>query len=293
MPRIREGFSGQVMFVLPRPLVKDALASALPVPLVPSDAGYFPKAAFHYVERVSGSPQVILIFCASGRGWLRVGDVERTIDTGCAAVVLPGQPHAYGASKDSPWSIYWCHAAGSAATRIAELTVARSGSAIVPVANHARLAALFSELVDELAHGYGLPHLLEACLTLAYLMGCIYSESGISSGNVPTAGMRARSVAAYMRQHLVRRTTLKELARMANLSVSHFSAIFRKELGFSPLDYLIRTRIQRACDLLDTTGSSLKEIAAAVGFSDPLYFSRVFRAIHGVSPRRYRSVVKG
>jgi transcriptional regulator GlxA family with amidase domain len=124
-------------------------------------------------------------------------------------------------------------------------------------------------------------------------MGCIYSESGISSGNVPTAGMRARSVAAYMRQHLVRRTTLKELARMANLSVSHFSAIFRKELGFSPLDYLIRTRIQRACDLLDTTGSSLKEIAAAVGFSDPLYFSRVFRAIHGVSPRRYRSVVKG
>jgi transcriptional regulator GlxA family with amidase domain len=161
------------------------------------------------------------------------------------------------------------------------------------VSDHARLAALFREIVDELAHGYGLPHLLSATLTLGHLMGCIYSESERNSGTAPTTVMRIRSVAAYMRQHLERPVRLDELARMANLSVSHFSAIFRKEFGFSPLDYLIRTRIRRACELLDTTGSSLKEIAEAVGFSDPLYFSRVFRTIHGVSPSQYRSVVKG
>jgi AraC-like DNA-binding protein len=222
-----------------------------------------------------------------------MGDVEHTIATGSTAVILPRLPHAYGASDEEPWSIYWCHAAGPAAARIAALTVARSGSPIFPVTDHARLAALFREIVDELGHGYGFPHLLAACLTLGYLMRCIYSESGLSLGNVPSAAMRARSVAAYMRQHLEGQVRLEELARMANLSVSHFSAVFRKELGFSPLDYLIRTRIRRACDLLDTTSSSVKEISAAVGFSDPLYFSRVFRGIHGVSPSQYRSVVKG
>jgi AraC-like DNA-binding protein len=260
---------------------------------VPSDAGYFPKAAFHYVERTSGSPQVILIFCVGGQGWLRLGEVEHAIESGSVAVILPGQSHVYGSSEDCAWSIYWCHAAGPAAARIAALTTARNKSPIVRVTDHVRLAALFREIVDELAHGYGLPYLLAASLTLGHLMGCIYSESERSSGSVPTTVMRIRSVAAYMRQHLERPLRLEELARMANLSVSHFSAIFRKEFGFSPLDYLIRTRIRRACELLDTTSSSLKEIAEAVGFLDPLYFSRAFRTIHGVSPSQYRSVVKG
>jgi len=281
------------MFALPRPLLKDALSGALPVPFVPSDAGYFPNAVFHYVERTAGSPQIILIFCVGGRGWLRLGDLEYIIESGQVALVLPDQPHVYGSSEEQAWSIYWCHAAGRAAARIAALTLDRNGSPVVQVADHARLAGLFREIVDELAHGYGLPHLLAASLTLGHLMGCIYSESGRHTAGVPTAAMRARSVAAYMRQHLERPARLEELARMANLSISHFSAIFRKEFGFSALDYLTRTRIRRACELLDTSGSSLKEIAAAVGFSDPLYLSRVFRAVQGISPSQYRSVVKG
>lgn len=281
------------MFVLPQPLVKEALAGGLPVQLVPSDAGYFPKAAFHYVERNSGSPQVILIFCVGGRGWLRLADVEHMIEPGSMAMVLPGQPHVYGSSGDQAWSIYWCHAAGAAAAQIASLTVARNSSPVVRVTDHARLAGLFCEVVDELAHGYGLPHLLAASLALGHLLGCIYSECGRGSESAPSAAMRVRSVAAHMRRHHERPVRLEELARMANLSISHFSAVFRKELGFSPLDYLIRTRIRRACQLLDTSGDSLKQIAEAVGFADPLYFSRVFRAVHGVSPSQYRSVVKG
>jgi AraC-like DNA-binding protein len=281
------------MFVLPRPLVKDALSGGLPVSLVPSDVGYFPKAAFHYVERSSGSHQVIFIFCVGGKGWLRLENADYVIESGSVAVLLPGQPHAYGSSEYNAWSIYWCHAAGAAASRIAASIVTRHGSSIIPVLDHARLAALFREIVDELAHGYGMPHLLSASLALGHLMGCIYSESGQSSGSVPTAAMRIRFVASYMRRYLERPAHLEELARMANLSISHFSAVFRKELGFSPLDYLIRTRIRRACELLDTSSSSLKEISEAVGFSDPLYFSRVFRAVHGVSPTQYRSVVKG
>jgi AraC-like DNA-binding protein len=281
------------MFVLPRPLLKEALGGGLPVPLAPSDVGYFPNATFHYVERAAGSCQTILIFCVGGRGWLRLKDLEYTIESGQVALVLPDQPHAYGTSEEQAWSIYWCHAAGRAAARIAALTVDRNGSPVVPVTDYARLAGLFREIVDELAHGYGLPHLLAASLALGHLMGCIYSEGGRSTAGAPTATMRVRSVATYMRQHLERPARLDELARMANLSISHFSAIFRRELGFSPVDYLTRFRIRRACELLDTSGSSLKEIAGVVGFSDPLYFSRVFRAVQGISPSQYRSVVKG
>jgi AraC-like DNA-binding protein len=293
MPRIRDGFSGQTMIVLPRPLVQDAVDGGLPVPILPSDAGYFPNADFHYVERAEGSPQVILIFCVGGKGWLRLGSAGHTVESGQVAIILPGQPHSYGASEDQAWSIYWCHAAGGGAVRVAALAVERNGSPVVAVSDHARLAGLFREIIDEMAHGYGPPQLLTAALTLGHLLGCIYTESVHRVATVPDAAMRVNSIAAYLRQHPERPARLEELARMANLSMSHFSAVFRRELGFSPLDYLARARIGRACELLDTTGAPLKEIAEAVGFSDPLYFSRVFRAIHGVSPSHYRSVVKG
>lgn len=293
MPRIRDGFSGQTMIVLPRPLVHKALSGGLPVPIAPSDAGYFPEASFHYVERAQGSPEAILIFCVDGKGWLRVGGAGYAVGSGQAAIVLPGQPHAYGASEDQAWSIYWCHAAGSGAACLAALAVERSGSPVVAISDHARLAGLFREIIDELAHGYGLPHLLAASLTLGHLLGCVYTEGGRRATAAPDAATRVRDVAAYLRRRCERPARLEELARMANLSVSHFSAVFRRELGFSPVDYLVRARMRRACELLDTTASPLKEIAEAVGVSDPLYFSRVFRAIYGVSPSHYRSVVKG
>ncbi len=293
MMRIRDGFSGQTMIVLPRPLVDDAVAGGVPVSIVPSDAGYFPTAGFHFVDRPEGSPQAILIFCVAGKGWLRLGGAQHTVQSGQVAIILPGQPHTYGASENQAWSIYWCHAAGRGAARVAKLTVERNGSPVISVADHARLAGLFREIIDELARGYGLPHLLTASLVLGHLLGTIYAESAQRTVDTPDAAMRVHHVAAYLRRYLERPARLEELARMANLSVSHFSAVFQRELGFPPLEYLTRARMRRACELLDTTGLALKEIAETVGFSDPLYFSRVFRAIHGVSPSHYRSVVKG
>ena len=84
-----------------------------------------------------------------------------------------------------------------------------------------------------------------------------------------------------------------ELAAMADLSVSHFCAFFKRVTGFAPIDYWLHMRVQRACELLDTTDQPIKRIAGEMGFSDALYFSRVFRQVHGLSPRAYRSIAKG
>ena len=86
---------------------------------------------------------------------------------------------------------------------------------------------------------------------------------------------------------------LDELATGAGLSVAHYSELFRQRTGFSPIDYLIRLRIRRACGLLDGTAASVSEIARRVGYEDPYSFARVFRGVMGMSPRAYRAVPKG
>ncbi len=59
------------------------------------------------------------------------------------------------------------------------------------------------------------------------------------------------------------------------------------------MDYFIRLRLHRACQLLDGTDQTIRQIAMQVGYADPLYFSRTFRAIHDVSPSEYRTRSKG
>jgi len=97
----------------------------------------------------------------------------------------------------------------------------------------------------------------------------------------------------YMQNKLRNEVTLNELAATAKLSVSHYSLIFKRKTGYSPLDYFIHLRIRNACHLLDFTTMKIKDIATNSGYIDPFYFSRVFSKIMGLSPLSYRRKLKG
>lgn len=93
---------------------------------------------------------------------------------------------------------------------------------------------------------------------------------------------------AFMMQHLNQPLQVARLARIANVSPSHFFVLFKRQTGFSPIDYFIRLRMQHAGRLLISTALNVKEIAAELGYDDPFYFSRVFKAVHGLAPTDYR-----
>ena len=91
----------------------------------------------------------------------------------------------------------------------------------------------------------------------------------------------------YMTQHYQEQLTLEMLAQMAGLSVSHYSRLFKKSIGYSPIEYLTHLRIDRAKELLSLFDYRLKTVAQSVGYSDEFYFSRIFKKIEGISPRDY------
>lgn len=82
--------------------------------------------------------------------------------------------------------------------------------------------------------------------------------------------------------------SLPEVAAQANLSPSHFCTVFSQETGRTFKEYLTEIRISRARELLRTTGLKSFEIADQVGYSDPHYFSYVFRKHTGSSPTEFR-----
>jgi len=93
---------------------------------------------------------------------------------------------------------------------------------------------------------------------------------------------------AYMTQHLNRPLQVSTLAALVNISPSHYFALFKRHTGRAPMDYFTRLRMEKARCLLDTTKSSVKEVAAALGYDDPFYFSRVFKSVNHLAPSNYR-----
>jgi AraC family transcriptional regulator of arabinose operon len=72
------------------------------------------------------------------------------------------------------------------------------------------------------------------------------------------------------------------------MSSGHYGMLFRKSRNHTPVDYFNRLKIQKACELLKTTDQPVGEIGESLGFTDPYYFSRLFKKTMGLSPRTYR-----
>lgn len=85
--------------------------------------------------------------------------------------------------------------------------------------------------------------------------------------------------------------TLAQLAAHAGYSPQHLNRRFQRELGVTPLKYLMRLRLERAARLLTETQLTATAIAQSLGFDDPAYFARAFKRHFGLSPQRYRTTV--
>ncbi len=103
-------------------------------------------------------------------------------------------------------------------------------------------------------------------------------------GRRPCAMDRAH---AFIETHIGERFTLAELAGAACVSRFHFSRLFRASTGMSPMDYVLKLRIQRAQGMLLAEGRKISAMAAELGFFDQSHFTRTFRRVTGMSPREF------
>ena len=112
-------------------------------------------------------------------------------------------------------------------------------------------------------------------------------EAHVSNGESHVVRKIEQSI-SYMLQHLDQPLHVATLAAVVNFSPSHFSALFKRWMGCPPIDYFIHLRMRHACWLFDNTSLNVKEVATALGYDDPFYFSRTFKSVNRVAPSEYR-----
>ena len=103
---------------------------------------------------------------------------------------------------------------------------------------------------------------------------------------------RVLRVIATAERQLAERLTepvnVEALARRLGIAYSHFRRVFKEHTGFSPWQYVLHLRLERARRLLASSDATLEEIAARLGFSSPFHFSRAFKRANGVAPDHWR-----
>ncbi len=95
-------------------------------------------------------------------------------------------------------------------------------------------------------------------------------------------------VVEYLYQHYWEKITIATLSQIAKMSEAHFIRVFKKETGVSPMEFLIKVRIEKAKIFLRNTTENITEIALKCGFNSTAHFSSSFTKLMGINPSTYR-----
>ena len=122
---------------------------------------------------------------------------------------------------------------------------------------------------------------------------CFYYQQGTLDMNVSNADIAIETAVAEINQRFAERLSLRDLSKSAGLSFATFIRRFTNMMKVPPGRYILNTRINRACALLETTDHLLSDIAIEVGFCDQSHFIKTFKKIRGLTPSAYRRHHRG
>lgn len=221
----------------------------------------------------------------AGEGWVTCGGCQLALEPGMACFLPPHTRLAYGTSRRL--DLHWAHFFAQS-----PLIHARLAAVATPRMLPAELARRCGPPAAALAGWFESGDVATGCRVQAMLLDVVAWALGEALPD-PTAGgsNRERLVRAlrYMEDRVTTPPSLAAMAREAGLSAEHFHRCFVRAFQVTPFAYLHRRRMARARGLLAGGALRVKEVAAACGYADPYYFSRMFRAHFGHTPAAVRA----
>ena len=227
----------------------------------------------------------IIECCTEGKGSVIINGKEFPFSAGACYALLPGDSVQHTADKTASRKGFWCALDGADVGVYLKQTGITSRQPFFS-------ADIFPEVQDWLekmvlawnSQDPGAQLRQTACAL--GLMGTI-----LKNNPAQKKGSLAEKAIAFMWENISRPLDVAEIAAHVGLERSYFSEAFKEKTGISPHRYLLKLRLQRACQLLDVLGYAVADIADMVGL-EPHNFARIFKKEIGLSPVEYRKSSK-
>lgn len=205
---------------------------------------------------------------------------------GFGYVTVPGEVHSFKSDAGEPFEHVWLAMDGNGAAAMLEKSGIAPQNSVFECPFADRAAALIDGAIEAESSDVYFPY---------FVLGTVYQLLSMhrgGKGTTVTAPMRrdyVRRAVEYIRTHYHEDIGVGDIAREANLSVTHLCRVFSAQLGSSPKRLLTETRIEAAKTLLLGSTMTVGEVARSVGYRDALYFSQVFRRHCGAAPSEFRT----
>lgn len=231
----------------------------------------------------------VLHFVGGGYGTLEINNRKYRIEKGDAFLIPPGADAWYEADKEEPWFYSWlgfCGVKAKACMENAGFSLAR------PVR---RLACLpqIQELIEKILEEHQLSYKCELRRN-AYLMEIMadlveeYTKDSPGKVRIYPGTFYVRHAIDYINTHYNEKIRIADLATYIGVNRSYLTSSFKKSTGYSPQEYLMLLRMEKAAELLKKTDLTINDVAASVGYGDQLAFSKIFKQYYGASPKAFR-----
>lgn len=211
---------------------------------------------------------------------------------GDSFVIFPGELFRYQADDQAPWEYMWAGFRGPLAeTLLQELGITRD-QPVIEGTDPERMAELYGKLLESLQQT-DWPEMadLESSGWLRLLLHELGKTNLAQRGDKPTfasaAERQVHQAVRWLTVQYAQPVSIGQLAKSLGYHRTHLSKLFKKYIGMSPMQFLMKVRMDQAKSLL-RTGLTIEQVASSVGFADPLYFSKQFRKTFGESPSEYR-----
>lgn len=252
------------------------------------NVGHYHEGPGYQVERRLGSASWLIIVTVAGRGCFGYRGGRYVSQEGDVCLLQPRIYHSYGIVEGDPlWELQWAHF--QPRPHWAPLL---EWSPIGPGFSSIRLEGeAFSRVCERLTEANRLlwrQDPIDELLAMTALEEVIIRAHREAMLPGVKRDPRIEQAVEFAAKHLSEPIGLSDLAAAVSLSPSRFGHIFQLEMGISPCAFLERQRLGRALQMLEVSNMSVQEIAAAVGFENPFYFSNRFRRAHNMSPTEYR-----
>ena len=243
--------------------------------------------------RPRGTGDHLLILTTTGRGRFTSADgATHNAATGSLTLLEPGVAHDYAtAAEPGTWGLLWAHfhprphwgplMRWPAAWPGLRWLVPRQAAAV-----RRALSRMHAEAIA------GGPHAADLALN-GLEEALLRATDDAPAGGAAAEDDRVREIVAWIGANLADDLTVPQLAGRAGLGVSRFGEVFRRHTGLPPQRYVERRRLERAAELLEVSGLSVKEIARAVGFDNPFYLTLRFKKAYGDPPTAFRRARRG
>ncbi|MFD2725161.1 AraC family transcriptional regulator [Hyunsoonleella rubra] len=213
---------------------------------------------------------------------------ERKINPNQFFIIPKGTRHEYKADKHDPWSIYWFSFNGPLADELYQRYTQTHLDNYKNIPFSRERINVFDKIFS-LFNSNSLENHLEYAnlLSLNFISHFVYHDFE-SSLNKASENTIVNSAIEFLDNNLNKKHSIDEIAFKFNYSKASLQSKFKNKTGYSVLVFFNLKKIQKACEYLNYTDLSIKEISFKVGFEDPFYFSRIFKNFMGKSPRNYR-----